>query len=66
MPQTLPVVCEAYMEDENEEDITRLVDVATNHDKNKVMAKLHGMNLNKRDEIIISLDKPGEFLRCLK
>ena len=54
------------MEDEDEEDTTRLVDVATDHDKNKVMAKLHGINLNKRDEIIISLDKPREFLRCPK
>ena len=51
----LPIIHKAYVEDGDEEDTTRLVDITANRDKNKVMAKLRRMNLNERDEVINTL-----------
>jgi hypothetical protein len=61
MPRALPVVCEAYLEDGDENDTTRLVDMTADHNKNKMMAKLHGMNLNERDEVIDALISQENF-----
>jgi hypothetical protein len=40
MPQTLPIVCRAYIEDKNKENAAILVGIATDWDKKEVMAKL--------------------------
>ena len=40
MPQTLPIICRAYIEDKNKENAAMLVGIATNWDKKEVMAKL--------------------------